>query len=79
MNTSTSEAGGCHYAGKALCSSRTRAPRNTEWGRLLAARKQTGKVDVVGARFRFHVPLSARTAAAVFFLSLHYFLIKRCL
>ena len=29
MNTSTSEAGGCHYAGKALCSSRTRTTRNT--------------------------------------------------
>ena len=29
MNTSTSEAGGCHYAGIALCSSRTRATRNT--------------------------------------------------
>ena len=30
MNTSTSEAGGCHYAGIALCSSRTRATRNTD-------------------------------------------------
>ena len=29
MNTTTSEAGGCHYAGKALCSSRTRTTRNT--------------------------------------------------
>ena len=29
MNTSTSEAGGCHCAGIALCSSRTRATRNT--------------------------------------------------
>ena len=29
MNTSTSEAGGCHYAGIALCSSRMRATRNT--------------------------------------------------
>ena len=29
MNTTTSEAGGCHYAGIALCSSRTRATRNT--------------------------------------------------
>ena len=29
MNTSTSEAGGCHYAGIALCSSRTRTTRNT--------------------------------------------------
>ena len=29
MNTSTSEAGGCHYAGIALCSSQTRATRNT--------------------------------------------------
>ena len=28
-NTSTSKAGGCHYAGIALCSSRTRATRNT--------------------------------------------------
>ena len=28
-NTSTSEAGGCHYAGKALCSSRTRQTCNT--------------------------------------------------
>ena len=28
-NTSTSEAGGCHCAGIALCSSRTRATRNT--------------------------------------------------
>ncbi|MBM6664529.1 hypothetical protein H6B12_06575, partial [Flavonifractor plautii] len=28
MNTSTSEAGGCHYAGIALCSSQTRATRN---------------------------------------------------
>ena len=29
LNTSTSEAGGCHYAGKALCSSRTRQTCNT--------------------------------------------------
>ena len=29
MNTTTSEAGGCHCAGIALCSSRTRATRNT--------------------------------------------------
>ena len=57
MNTTTSEAGGCHYAGIALCSSRTRTTRNTVC--QLRRGRYLWPVSRLGEPFLNHSPRSS--------------------